>query len=154
LANTTDIPAGTAAKLIKITMRRLQQLVAEGWIKKTPGGQYTVVGTVHGYVDYLKDESRRRMRSTAQAELHSERAKILRLKRERLAGKLMLVAEHEAIIEESSGVYLTALSGLPAKISSDPKERNRVEDIIFAMRHELANKFQELANQVENEVAK
>lgn len=98
MKNETEIPAETAAKLIKVTVRHLQRLVKDGWIKKTSAGGYTVVAVVHGYIDSLKHELRRGTRSATTAELHAERAKMLKLKREQLAGKLMLVAEHEALM--------------------------------------------------------
>jgi hypothetical protein len=144
-----EIPATTAAKLVKVSTRRLQQLVAEGWIKKTAAGGYTVVGTIHGYIDYLKDEARRGMRSTAEAQLQTERAKILRLKREKLARTLMLVEEHQAIMDESCGIFRIGLGALPSRLSDIPEERRRIEDHCDQILNDVSDLFQKAADELE-----
>lgn len=53
-----QISAAVAAKLVMVTDRHLRRLVAEGWIRKTDDGQYTLVGVVQGDINCLKDEQR------------------------------------------------------------------------------------------------
>ena len=42
------------SKLLKLTERRVQQLAKDGIIPKAERGKYDLVGSVHGYVDFLK----------------------------------------------------------------------------------------------------
>src|SRR5690242_18977632 len=112
------ISAERAGFLIGITPRHLSRLVKDGWIKKTPLGQYTDADTSRGYAAFLKDEARRGMLNTCTTELQNERAKMLQLRREQLAETLMLVAEPEAIIDPAFGVLRTAHSAAPSQVSN------------------------------------
>ncbi len=40
-----------AAALIRVSVRRVQQLMQEGWIKRDAKGGLSVVAVVHGYLD-------------------------------------------------------------------------------------------------------
>ena len=42
------------AKLLKLSERRIQQLAKEGVIPKAERGKYDLIGSVQGYIDYLK----------------------------------------------------------------------------------------------------
>ena len=42
------------AKLLKLTERRVQQLAKDGIIPKAERGKYDLIGSVQGYIDYLK----------------------------------------------------------------------------------------------------
>lgn len=48
-------PGRIIAGLLEITERRLQQLVAEGWIPRAACGQYSLRDSVRGYIRSLKD---------------------------------------------------------------------------------------------------
>lgn len=64
-----------AAALLKLTPRRVMQLVKEGWIQKTKArGGYALVAVVHGYIDFLQDEGRRTSKSAAESRVRDRRA--------------------------------------------------------------------------------
>ena len=42
------------AKLLKLTERRVQQLAKDDIIPKAERGKYDLIGSVHGYIDFLK----------------------------------------------------------------------------------------------------
>ena len=42
------------AKLLKLSERRIQQLAKEGVIPKAERGKYDLIGSVQGYIDFLK----------------------------------------------------------------------------------------------------
>ena len=48
-------PIGVIARLLDLSERRIQQLSREGVIPKAERGQYDLVGSVRGYVVYLRD---------------------------------------------------------------------------------------------------
>lgn len=112
------------------TRRWFSDLVKRGWIKQATPGKYTLREVIAGVEAYREDQGKRRHKTTSQSDLQSERAKMLRLKREHLAGTLMLVAEHEAIADEAIGIVRSALSSLPSKISNDPAVRHQTEQFI------------------------
>jgi phage terminase Nu1 subunit (DNA packaging protein) len=69
-------PIGVIAKLLDLSERRVQQLSREGVIPKATRGQYDLIGSVRGYVRYLRDQA-----AKAQAgapDYASERARLIR----------------------------------------------------------------------------
>lgn len=69
-------PIAVIAKLLDLSERRVQQLSREGVIPKAMRGQYDLVGSVRGYVRYLRDQA-----AKAQAgapDYASERARFIR----------------------------------------------------------------------------
>ena len=52
-------PIGVIAKLLDLSERRVQQLSREGVIPKAERGQYDLIGSVRGYVRYLRDHRHR-----------------------------------------------------------------------------------------------
>ncbi len=50
-------PIAVIAKLLDLSERRIQQLSREGVIPKATRGQYDLVGSVRGYVRYLRDQA-------------------------------------------------------------------------------------------------
>ena len=43
------------ARVLDISPRRLQQLVTDGIIEKAERGKFDLIGTVHGYIRFLRD---------------------------------------------------------------------------------------------------
>ena len=55
-----EYSAHVIAELLEITPRRLQQLVAEGWIERPAHGRYYLIESVRGYIRYLKSSRHRK----------------------------------------------------------------------------------------------
>lgn len=69
-------PIGVIAKLLDLSERRVQQLSREGVIPKAERGQYDLIGSVRGYVRYLRDQA---LKSQAGApDYMAERARFIR----------------------------------------------------------------------------
>lgn len=89
-------PITVIAKLLDLSERRVQQLSREGVIPKATRGQYDLVGSVRGYVRYLRDQA---LRAQAGApDYASERARFIRARAD--------LAEMEA--EEKRGSLIAA----------------------------------------------
>ena len=89
-------PIAVIAKLLDLSERRVQQLSREGVIPKATRGQYDLVGSVRGYVRYLRDQA-----AKAQAgapDYAAERARFIRARAD--------LAEMEA--EEKRGAVIAA----------------------------------------------
>ena len=52
-------PIGVIARLLDLSERRVQQLSREGVIPKAERGQYDLIGSVRGYVRYLRDQAQK-----------------------------------------------------------------------------------------------
>jgi len=56
-AGTPTYPAGTIAKLLMLTERRVQQLAKDGIIPKAERGRYELAPAVQGYIRFLQDRN-------------------------------------------------------------------------------------------------
>ncbi|MDN2579017.1 hypothetical protein [Aquibium sp. ELW1220] len=60
------IPVGQAARLLMISEERIRQLVKQGYVPRSEKrGNLQLVGSVPGYLRYLKDDERRSAKSAA-----------------------------------------------------------------------------------------
>ncbi len=78
-------PPGTltvreAAHILKMSPERVRQLARDGWIPREAKGFYPTVGTVHGYIDFLKDEARRSQQNVSANRARDARAREIELR--------------------------------------------------------------------------
>jgi phage terminase Nu1 subunit (DNA packaging protein) len=107
-------PIGVIAKLLDLSDRRVQQLSREGVIPKAERGQYDLIGSVRGYVRYLRDQA---LKAQAGApDYAAERARFIRARAD--------LAEMEA--EEKRGSLLAADQVETASISVLARIRTRL----------------------------
>lgn len=122
------VTAATAAEWIMVTTRRLQQLVADGWIAKNPDGRYVTTAVVHGYIRSLKHDAKRSTASAARARGDDVKTKLAELRLARFEGKLIGVEEHLAIIDFITGAVRVELGNFPVNHTRDLAERDRLRD--------------------------
>lgn len=140
-ANT--ISAEVAARLIKVTPRRLQQLVKDGWITRQRHGRYTVVGVVHGYLDYRDDLERRRQVQQQDTDLRQARQREIEQRMAIRDARLIAIEEHDAVFDEAIGMLKSELLGLPARISRRRDLRGRIESEIDGVLNRAADRFEQ-----------
>ena len=88
---TTSYPATTIAKLLDLTERRIQQLVAEGVIPKASRGNYELVPSIQGYIKYLKERSVGKDSPTN--ETHNERQRLLKIQANKLEFEMAIMSK-------------------------------------------------------------
>jgi hypothetical protein len=137
------ITASVAARLIDVHPRRLQQLVAAGWIERPNRGEYTLVSVVQGYIRFLLDEDRRAAKSAAEARVLDARAREIELRTAREEAKLVPFDEAREFLNGVIGLFMSLLSGVPVEFTSDVDDRRRLKAILDRVR-----------SQVEGELAK
>ena len=69
-------PIGVIARLLDLSERRVQQLSREGVIPKAERGQYDLIGSVRGYVRYLRDQAQKAQAGAP--DYAAERARFIR----------------------------------------------------------------------------
>jgi phage terminase Nu1 subunit (DNA packaging protein) len=143
-------PIDTIAKLLKLTPRRVQQLVAEGVIPKAERGRYELVPAVHGYIDYLKERAINGEveggESRDKARLLKARADIAEAEAQRVTGTLVPVGEVSRIWMDMMGRTKARLRSVPQKVApllsletDDEVNRKTVETHIDEALNELAD---------------
>lgn len=148
---TQDPQAGTitttqAARLLMLSDERVRQLTKSGYVPTLAQGRYNLVAVVQGYIKYLKDDERRSSRSVADNRVRDARAAEIERRMAREDRDIIMLDEAMAAYDFATGLYLTSISGLPARMTRNASERRRLEAICDGERQRLADRFAERAS--------
>ena len=143
-------PIGVIAKLLDLSERRVQQLSREGVIPKAERGQYDLIGSVRGYVRYLRDQA---LKSQAGApDYMAERARFIRARAdiaemEAQEKRLSLIAadQIEAAWIAVLALLRTRLLGLPDRLAPQAFEQSTVGDTRNLIRVAIREVLDDLA---------
>ena len=101
-------PIGVIARLLDLSERRVQQLSREGVIPKAERGQYDLVGSVRGYVRYLRDQA---LKAQAGApDYAAERARFIRARAD--LAEMEAEEKRRALIAAGFMLVITTVWGL------------------------------------------
>jgi hypothetical protein len=121
--------AESASKLLMITRQRIAQLVREGFIPAPASrGAYHVVGTVQGYIRFLKDEERRTSKTQAESKVRDARAREIEIRIAEKTRDLVPMDEAMNAVDYVFGLLKTELVSMPARITRDLALRRQIED--------------------------
>lgn len=139
--NTID--TAMAAALLKITPRYVRQISSQGWYKPAGRDRWNLIELVQGYIDFLKDEGRRTSKSAAESRVRDARAAEIERRLAREDRTIIMLDEAMAFVDLISGDFLQSIGGLPARITREPRERQRIERICDAERLRLSDLYAE-----------
>lgn len=147
-----DFPAGVIAQLLGITTRRLQQLADGGFVPRSGRGQYPLIGSVQGYIRYLKEHSKESNRSSEHQRLARANAVKVEMENYRRAGEYILREHVYELLTTLNAALVGAQEGIPGRTanefasSSDAAHiRKRQQDELRAVRRILADTLEEFA---------
>lgn len=139
-------PGEAMAYLLNLTVRRLQQLAAEGTIPKPVDGRYELVGTVRGYVRYLQE-----LAAGQSQGLVTERARVVREQADKLArenalarGELVPAGEVEDVLQAAFGRCRARLLALPSQVAprlAAESDLHRCHDIVKEQIHDVCREL-------------
>ena len=143
-------PIGVIAKLLDLSERRVQQLSREGVIPKAERGQYDLIGSVRGYVRYLRDQA---VRAQAGApDYAAERARFIRaradlaeMEADTKRGSLIAADDVEAAWIAVLALLRTRLLALPDRLAPLVHEQTRVGDTRNLIRATIREVLDDLA---------
>lgn len=143
-------PIGVIAKLLDLSERRVQQLSREGVIPKATRGQYELIGSVRGYVRYLRDQA-----AKAQAgapDYASERARFIRaradlaeMEAEAKRGSVIAAEDVEAAWIAVLALLRTRLLALPDRLAPQLHAEASPASVRDVMRGAIREALEELA---------
>lgn len=135
------VSAGQMAEILGITPRWLRKLATEGVLQRVGRGQYPLIESVQAYVEHRADEGARKSQSTAAEDLRSQRAREIAMRIAKQERELITMEQAEQVTTDMCGCFLAVLGGLPAQISRDVAERQRVETIIREAQGRLSDEL-------------
>lgn len=143
-------PIGVIAKLLDLSERRVQQLSREGVIPKAERGQYDLIGSVRGYVLYLRDQA-----TKAQAgapDYAAERARFIRARAdlaemdaEQKRRALIAADQIEAAWIAVLALLRTRLLALPDRLAPQAFDQSTVGDTRNLIRAAIREVLDDLA---------
>lgn len=139
--NEVDLSRKEIAAVLNLTPQRIDQLVKEGVIEKSGRGRYPLVGSVHAYIRSLKSAMDGQTKRATSNRAQEARAAEIERRMAREDREIITLAEAVASVDEVAGEYLQSIGSLPARITRDPRERQRIEAICDAERLRLSDRF-------------
>lgn len=152
-----DLPAKAIASLLGVTERRLQQLAQQGFIPKSERGLYPLIGSVQGYISYLKQRQSSANRSSSHQRLATAQANKVEMENKARANEYILrdqvhevlsivftslVAAHEAIPGRTANEY--------ASITDAAIIQARQQDELRRVRAVIADALDQFAESIEH----
>jgi phage terminase Nu1 subunit (DNA packaging protein) len=143
-------PIGVIARLLDLSERRVQQLSREGVIPKAERGQYDLIGSVRGYVRYLRDQA---LKAPAGApDYAAERARFIRaradlaeMEAEEKRRSLIAAEQIEAAWIAVLALLRTRLLALPDRLAPQAFEQSTVGDTRNLIRTAIREVLDDLA---------
>ena len=143
-------PIGVISRLLDLSERRVQQLSREGVIPKAERGQYDLIGSVRGYVRYLRDQA---LKAQAGApDYAAERARFIRaradlaeMEAEEKRRSLIAADQIEAAWIAVLALLRTRLLSLPDRLAPQAFDQPTVGDTRNLIRAAIREVLDDLA---------
>lgn len=143
-------PIGVIARLLDLSERRVQQLSREGVIPKAERGHYDLVGSVRGYVRYLRDQAARAQAgapdyAAERARFIRARADLAEMEAEEKRAALIPADQVEEAWIAVLALLRTRLLGLPDRLAPQAFEQSTVGDTRNLIRAAIREVLDDLA---------
>lgn len=143
-------PIGVIAKLLDLSERRVQQLSREGVIPKAERGQYDLIGSVRGYVLYLRDQATRAQAgapdyAAERARFIRARADLAEMDAEQKRRALIAADQIEAAWIAVLALLRTRLLALPDRLAPQAFDQSTVGDTRNLIRAAIREVLDDLA---------
>ncbi len=121
--------------------QRLTQLVDDQTIPKMGRGRFDFREATAAYIGFVREAEKRRSASTSADKLREQRQEEILRKMAREDREIISLDEAMEALDEATGLFVEVVGGLPARITRDPKERRRIEDVCNTERDRLSQGF-------------
>lgn len=143
-------PIGVIAKLLDLSERRVQQLSREGVIPKAERGQYDLIGSVRGYVRYLRDQAQKAQAgapdyAAERARFIRARADLAEMEAEEKRGSLIASEDAETAWIAVLALLRTRMLGLPDRLAPQLHAEKCTAGVRDVMRGAIREVLEELA---------
>jgi hypothetical protein len=133
------VTANGLATHLGMTRQNVARLTAEAVIEQRSDGCYDQTASRLRYIRHLRSVPRQSARSKADAAFQRAKAELMKLRIAEKRGQLMLVSEHNALLDAIAGLVLTHLSGFAARCGGrDLTVRRAIDQAVHDLRVELS----------------
>jgi hypothetical protein len=141
------VSASALAVHLDCSRAYIGKLEAEGVVQRQDDG-FRLDQSRVAYLRYLRRERKQSPRSEADADFIRAKAELIQIRIMQKRGELMRFDDHAARVERMTGLFMTGLSGLAARIGGrDMAMRRAVDQAVFEMRQEITDAANRLGDE-------
>lgn len=146
------VTATELAEHLGLSRQRIAALAdVEHVIERLQDGRFNQDGARLAYIKWLRSPERRSARSTAASAFADAKTRLVMLRVREREGALMRTAEALETVEALTGLFVSKLCSLPARLSRDLAVRRAAEKIVFEIRTTIADEAARFAAAHEKE---
>lgn len=140
-AEVVEVPTRLMARVLGVTVQRLNQLVQSGVVVKLARGKFDLVDTTNRYISNRISNPAEKRTDASMQRARDARADEIELRMAEKRRELIPAVEALEAADMIAGLYLNSIGGLPARLTRNPSERQRIEAICDTERQRLTDKF-------------
>lgn len=137
----SEISASDLGNILGISERRVRQLAAEGKIPKPARGKFDGPACVRAVLEAARADRPESALEKARARAIDARARAQEIKIAREERELISMEEAMAAIEEVTAAFVVGIESLPTRLTRNMQIRAELEEMIFNVREEVADKI-------------
>jgi chromosome segregation ATPase len=145
----TLISLEDAGKLLGLSAERIRVLIKEGFIDRPKPGRVVLSSVARGYARYWQEKASQETKTSADTRVRDARAAEIEQRIAEKNRRLVPAEEATAAIDHIIGACAEAFASIPAMISRDVAERNRIEKHVKEAQRGVAKRLSEAAELLE-----
>ncbi|NTA46864.1 hypothetical protein G6L34_01995 [Agrobacterium tumefaciens] len=138
-----------AGKLLGLSAERIRLLVKDGFIDRPAPGRVTLGSVARGYARYWQEKASQQTKTSEDQRVKKARAEEIEQRIAERNRRLVPAEEATAAIDHIIGACAEAFASIPAMISRDVAERNRIEKHVKEAQRGVAKRLSEAAELLE-----
>lgn len=145
----TVITLAQAGDMLGISRKRISQLVQEGFISKAGRGTTTILAAARGYARYWQEKASQETKTSADTRVRDARAAEIEQRIAERNRQLVTAAEATAALDHVVAACGEAFAAIPAMLTRDVGERNRIETQVKRAQRQVVRRLEEAAKLLE-----
>jgi hypothetical protein len=125
-----EVPGTVLADWCGVSPKRIDQLLAEGVVRREGKGRYKLKENVVSVFRWLRSDQRRSARSQADAEWRRQRAREIELRVAERERRLVPVDDAFEVVDVTIGLMRSEIGGVPARITRDLALRRQIDGVL------------------------
>jgi hypothetical protein len=128
--NDVEVSGAELAAWCGVSPKRIDQLLAEGVVRREGKGRYKLKENVVSVFRWLRSDQRRSARSQADAEWRRQRAREIELRVAERERRLVPVDDAFEVVDVTIGLMRSEIGGVPARITRDLALRRQIDGVL------------------------
>ena len=138
------------ARMIGVTPRTVRNYITEGVVTSGGRGKIKLAASVQGVIAAARVARPDSVLDRARARALDARTRAQELRSAREEKTLIEMDEAMALVEDVTGLFVAAIESVPARYTRDMKMRLALEQVVFDVRTDVADRMSKRAAELRN----